>query len=97
MLTDDYKAALRALKDQATAASAQLLAQDRSLMKAELLDAQQRMAKHDSECKSIVRFLLSQPKHSDLTIETLSEEHLAVALRQGLGARPMRRRRRVKC
>jgi hypothetical protein len=82
MLTDAYKAALLALKDQATAASAQFLALDRSVMKAELSDAQRRMMEYDSECKSIARLLLSQPKNSDLTIETLSEERLALALRE---------------
>jgi hypothetical protein len=82
MLTDAYKAALRALKDQAIAAGAQILAKDRAVMKAELADAQRRIVEHDAECTLIARLLLSQPKDSDLTIETLTEERLVLELAQ---------------
>jgi len=80
MLTGPYKAALRALKDQAVAAGAQLIAKDRTVMKAELADAQRRMADHGAECAVIVRLLLAQPKDSNLTIDTLTEERLVLEL-----------------
>ena len=67
-----YKEALKALQDQAIAASAQLLAQDKNTMSAELADAQRRMALHPVECTRIVSALMKSddPK---LTIETMDE------------------------
>lgn len=79
MLPASYKAALQALKDQAHAATTQIVNEDRSAKRAELKDAQARMALYPQECKHIVRILMSSADQN-LTIETLDEERLAKEL-----------------
>lgn len=76
MLPISYQEALRALKDQAKCASAQLLAQDKTAMDVELVDAQTRMAHYPFECGRIVSLLLNS-KDETLTIETLGEDRVA--------------------
>lgn len=79
MLTPPYQAALQALKDQAHAATFQIVNADREAKKQELKDAQGRMAKYPVECKKIV-WILMHSDDPDLTIETLDEERLAAEL-----------------
>lgn len=75
MLTASYKAALQALKDQAHAATTQIVNEDRAAKKEALQDAHNRMAMYPAECKHIVRTLMKSTD-PDLTIETLDEERL---------------------
>ncbi len=67
-----YKEALKALQDQAFAASAQLLAQNRFVMRAELEDAQRRMAVHPVECAQILNVVMKSDDPG-LSIETMVE------------------------
>jgi len=79
MLPKSFQEALQALKDQAIAATAQMLSEDRSVQRAELADAQRRMVLYPIECKSIYQVLLKS-KDETLTIETLDETRLAQEL-----------------
>ncbi len=72
MLPDGYKAALRAMKDQAAAACMQL--EDRTAGKAELADAQRRMSLYPTECLRIAKVVM---RSTDATIPDLTEERLA--------------------
>ncbi|WP_454727950.1 MULTISPECIES: hypothetical protein [Cupriavidus] len=76
LLPEPYRLALQALKDQAAAATAQLT--DRGAAKAELADAQRRMAQHDAETKHIVRVVLKAKPL--VSIPELSEDRLAALL-----------------
>jgi hypothetical protein len=77
MLPEPYKQALQALKDQAAAATSRFAGGESG--KAELADAQRRMALFDMECKHIVRMVM-RSHDSSLTIPTISEERLCVEL-----------------
>lgn len=75
MLTASYQAALQALKDQAHAATTQIVNRDRAAEKEALNDAHKRMAMYPVECKHIVRILMKSTD-PNLTIETLDEARL---------------------
>lgn len=75
MLPKSYKEALQGFKDQAAAATAQVVNQDRKTKRAELADAQQRMALYPQATKDIYRLLMGS-KDETLTIDTLDEARL---------------------
>lgn len=79
MLTPAFQAALQALKDQAHAATTQIVNNDRQAKRAALADAQRRMSLYPAECKCIVRVLMGSTD-PNLTIETLDEARLLVEL-----------------
>jgi hypothetical protein len=74
-----FKDALQALKDQASAATAQLVTGDRNYKQAELADAQSRMVQYEPATTAIARMLMSS-KDKALNIETLDEQRLAQEL-----------------
>lgn len=78
-LPEPYKAALRAIKEQAAAATEQITSGNRKAMKAELKIAKEKMASHDAECKAIYRMLMKSAD-KNLTIDTLDEDRLAKEL-----------------
>jgi len=75
MLPKTYKEALQAFKDQAAATTAQLVGQDRNAKRADLADAQRRMALHPHATKDIYRLLMGS-KDQSLTLDTLDEKRL---------------------
>lgn len=75
----EFKGALQALKDQASAATAQLVTGNRKYKQGELADAQLRMAQNEPATTVIYRMLMST-KDKTLTIETLDEQRLAQEL-----------------
>jgi hypothetical protein len=75
----EFRDALQALKDQASAATAQLVTGDRKYKQAELADAQSRMAQYEPETTAINRLLMNT-KDETLDIETLDEQRLAQEL-----------------
>lgn len=79
MLTKEYCEALQAMKDQASAATAQIVASDRKAKRGELADAQRRMVHHDKESRTIYRLLMGSGD-KNLTIDTLDESRLAQEL-----------------
>lgn len=80
-LNDSYKAALKALKDQAAAASGMLPGEGGDIGKSKKLldDARRRMVEFDFEVKHIVRLLMKSKDH-DLTIPTMTEDDLEILL-----------------
>jgi hypothetical protein len=79
MLSEPYKLALQAMKDQAAAATMQLEHHDRSAGKAALTDARRRMALYPAEVKRIYAAVMKSPVESD-TIPSLTEARLAQLL-----------------
>ncbi|WP_205183588.1 hypothetical protein [Burkholderia sp. LMG 13014] len=75
MLSDGYKVALQALKDQAAAACMQL--EDAISGRTELADAQRRMSLHPNECRHIASLVMNS---KDATIPDLTEARLAELL-----------------
>ena len=73
MLSDNIREALRALKDQATAATAQLESMEPSHMRAELADAHRRMSPYPKECSLIAGLVW---RSQGLSIPSLTEEKL---------------------
>lgn len=75
-LPQKYKEALQAMKEQAGAATTQLVSGDRQAQHAELGNAQKRMAQYPRETRLIYQLLMTS-KDKTLTIETLDEQRLA--------------------
>ena len=77
MLPNSYQEALRAMKDQAQAATMQIVGDqiDRNACRVDLADAQRRMAQHPNATKDIARLLMGS-KDEMLTIGTLDEKRL---------------------
>jgi len=82
MLSRGYAEALRALKDQASAAPTRIVGGASPSQVAALSDAQARVAKYALEAKAITR-LLSRSADPQLTIYTLDEERLEKELQLG--------------
>lgn len=74
MLPENYAHALKALKDQANAATDKL--QNRKSGGAGLKDAQQRMSQYSAEVRNIVRLM----SRASLTIDTITEDNLSELL-----------------
>ncbi|MDY7540736.1 hypothetical protein RGU72_21050 [Undibacterium sp. 5I1] len=83
MLPNSYIEALRALKDQALAASVQLEQQSQNNER-ELEDAQRRMTKYPFEVKHILLKVMESTDES-LTIESIDEARLEIELAYVLG------------
>lgn len=83
MLSQNYKDALTALKEQAGAATTQLIncdnAKAKALSRQRLKEAQARMLQVEREVKIIFKVLMSASDDS-LTIDTLNEERLLLEL-----------------
>lgn len=79
MLPKEYCEALQAMKDQASAATAQIVTNNRKAKRAELADSQRRMALYDKEMRAIYRLLMGSGDKT-LTIDTLDETRLAQEL-----------------
>lgn len=74
MLPENYAHALKALKDQANAATDKL--QNRKSGGAGLKDAQQRMSQYPDQIRNIVRLMF----RANLTIDTITEDKLSESL-----------------
>ncbi len=86
MLTENYKKALLALKDQASAVTSSLYGEgNKTTNKERLCDAQQRMAEVDAEASHIVRLIMK----NNITVPTLTEEQLSQLLVEGTAAQVM--------
>jgi poly-gamma-glutamate capsule biosynthesis protein CapA/YwtB (metallophosphatase superfamily) len=82
MLPESYKAALQALKDQASVAAAMLEAEDKAARKEarkKLAEVHSRISAHGPEARVIGRLLMTS-KDESLTIDTLDEERLSQEL-----------------
>jgi hypothetical protein len=95
MLTARHKHALRALQDQASAATALFPGREDNprAARASLAEAQLRMSMYSSECSDIVKALMASADHA-LTIPTLTEERLAQELERVHATEPRHRRTR---
>ena len=76
MITDEYRHALRALKDQADAATWLLCGKSNENAKLSLASAERRIALFAEECNAIGA-LLRASSDSALTIDSMSEFRLA--------------------
>lgn len=75
MLPISYKEALQGFKDQAAAATNQLIGQDRKIDGKLLADAQRLMAKNPQATNDIYKLLMTS-KDQALSIDTLDESRL---------------------
>lgn len=79
MLPDSFREAPKALKDQATVATAMIVDDNRLAKRADLADTQRRMARYSAECKQIVRVVMRSTDKT-LTIDSLDDDRLAKEL-----------------